>query len=67
LPEPRLLPFTKAFVPVVDIPGGRVVVTYNNAYDFAEADGHHFSGSARSGLWLEKSGNRWLITSEKDL
>jgi ketosteroid isomerase-like protein len=50
-----------------DETGGRVVVTYNKAYDFAEADGHHFSGSARSGLWLEKSGNRWLITSEKDL
>jgi serine/threonine-protein kinase len=50
-----------------DETGGRVVVTYNKAYDFAEANGHHFSGSARSGLWLEKSGNRWLITSEKDL
>jgi eukaryotic-like serine/threonine-protein kinase len=50
-----------------DETGGRVVVTYNKTYDFAEADGHHFSGSARSGLWLEKSGNRWLITSEKDL
>ena len=47
--------------------GGRVVVTYNKAYDFAEADGHHFSGSVRSGLWLEKSDNRWLITGEKDL
>jgi len=50
-----------------DETGGRVVVTYSKAYDFTEADGHHFSGSVRSGLWLEKSGNRWLITSEKDL
>ncbi|MFL6275198.1 MAG: protein kinase domain-containing protein [Blastocatellia bacterium] len=50
-----------------DETGGRVVVTYNKAYDFIEADGRHFNGSARSGLWLEKRGNRWLITSEKDL
>jgi eukaryotic-like serine/threonine-protein kinase len=50
-----------------DETGARVVVTYDKVYDFTEADGRHFSGSARSGLWLEKSGNRWLITSEKDL
>ncbi len=50
-----------------DETGGRVVVTYDKAYDFTEADGHRFSGTARSGLWLEKSGDRWLITSEKDL
>ncbi|HKP13190.1 MAG TPA: YARHG domain-containing protein, partial [Blastocatellia bacterium] len=50
-----------------DEAGGRAYVTYDKAYDFAEADGHHFSGTARSGLWLEKTGNRWLITSEKDL
>ncbi|MFL6214119.1 MAG: protein kinase domain-containing protein [Blastocatellia bacterium] len=45
----------------------RVIVSYDKSYDFAEASGHHFTGTARSGLWLEKSGNRWLITSEKDL
>jgi eukaryotic-like serine/threonine-protein kinase len=50
-----------------DESGARVVVTYDKAYDFAEADGHRFSGTARSGLWLEKSGDRWLITSERDL
>jgi serine/threonine-protein kinase len=50
-----------------DETAGRVVVTYNKAYDFAEAGGRHFNGSARSALWLEKSSNRWLITSEKDL
>ena len=50
-----------------DESGGRVYVTYDKAYDFAEAGGHHFTGTARSGLWLEKSGSRWLITSEKDL
>ena len=50
-----------------DETGARVVVTFDKAYDFVEADGRHFSGSARSALWLEKSGNRWLITSEKDL
>ena len=44
-----------------------VAVTYTKAYDFAEADGHHFSGTARSAVWLEKVGNRWMITSEKDL
>jgi ketosteroid isomerase-like protein len=45
----------------------RVIVSYDKTYDFAEANGHHFNGTARSALWLEKSGNRWLITSEKDL
>ena len=45
----------------------RVIVSYDKSYDFAEASGHHFTGTARSALWLEKSGNRWLITSEKDL
>jgi serine/threonine-protein kinase len=45
----------------------RVIVSYDKSYDFAEANGHHFNGTARSALWLEKSGNRWLITSEKDL
>ncbi|HJQ24452.1 MAG TPA: protein kinase [Blastocatellia bacterium] len=50
-----------------DETGGRVVVSYTKVYDLVGPDGRHFSGSARSGLWLEKSGNRWLITSEKDL
>jgi len=50
-----------------DESGGRVAVSYNKVYDLVGPEGRHFSGSARSGLWLEKSGNRWLITSEKDL
>ena len=46
---------------------GRVAVTYNKVWDFVEADGRPYNGSVRSQLWLEKSGNRWLITGERDL
>ncbi|MGB8509166.1 MAG: protein kinase, partial [Pyrinomonadaceae bacterium] len=49
-----------------DATGTRAVVTFDKTWEFV-ADDKRSSGSVKQMLWLAKTGDRWLITGEKDL
>lgn len=58
------LKLSKTRIEVTDT-GARAVATFDKTFDF-EGD-KNFSGAVESRLYLEKTGGRWRITSEKDL
>ncbi|HLM54498.1 MAG TPA: protein kinase [Pyrinomonadaceae bacterium] len=49
-----------------DPTGNRATATFDKTWDFQAGD-RHSTGSVRQQLTLVKTGDRWLITAEKDL